>query len=140
MVKLKILFVCVMMMSLFVRGVAQQAVSRRICDTIHYEFIHDKIIIPVTVNGVTVKYIVDTGGTTGTIREAAVEMKAVAAGGDLGVSDMNGNRVSYQEAILSNVQLSPNYKLAEIKSLIFPQNGFFKELGVVGLLGSDAFG
>ena len=55
MVKLKILFVCVMMMSLFVRGVAQQAVSRRICDTIHYEFIHDKIIIPVTVNGVTVK-------------------------------------------------------------------------------------
>ena len=81
MVKLKILFVCVMMMSLFVRGVAQQAVSRRICDTIHYEFIHDKIIIPVTVNGVTVKYIVDTGGTTGTIREAAVEMKAVAAGG-----------------------------------------------------------
>ena len=139
MVKLKILFVCVMMMSLFVRGVAQQAASRRICDTIHYEFIHDKIIIPVTVNGVTVKYIVDTGGTTGTIREAAVEMKAVAAGGNLGVSDMNGNRVSYQEAILSNVQLSPNYKLAEIKSLIFPQNGFFKELGVVGLLGSDAF-
>ena len=41
---------------------------------------------------------------------------------------------------MSNVQLSPNYKLAEIKSLIFPQNGFFKELGVVGLLGSDAFG
>lgn len=57
-------------------GKAQQQATRRVCDTIHYEFVHEKIIIPVTVNGVKVKYIVDTGGQTGTVREDAVEMKA----------------------------------------------------------------
>lgn len=39
-------------------------IRNKVCDTIPYEFIHDKIIIPVTVNGIQVKYIVDTGGRT----------------------------------------------------------------------------
>lgn len=117
---------------------AQQA-TRRICDTIHYEYIHDKIIIPVIVNGVKVKYIVDTGGQTGTIRENAVEMKAVRGGASRGVSDLNGMTLAYEEAVLSNVQLSPSYKLTRMKSMIFPSNGFFRDLGVVGILGSDAF-
>lgn len=47
-------------------GFAQQQPTKRICDTIHYEFIQGKIVIPVVVNGVKVKYIVDTGGQTGT--------------------------------------------------------------------------
>ena len=63
------------MTSLPVVTIAQQT-TRRICDTIHYEYVHDKIII----NGVKVKYIVDTGGQTGTIRENAVEMKAMSGG------------------------------------------------------------
>lgn len=117
---------------------AQQA-TQRICDTIHYEYIHDKIIIPVIVNGVKVKYIVDTGGQTGTIRENAVEMKAVSGGASRGVSDLNGMTLAYEEAVLSNVQLSPNYKLTQMKSMVFPSNGFFRDLGVVGILGSDAF-
>lgn len=96
---------------------AQQA-TRRICDTIHYEYVHDKIIIPVVVNGVKVKYIVDTGGQTGTIRENAVEMKAVSGGTSRGVADLNGMSLSYEEAVLSNVQLSPNYKLARMKSMV----------------------
>jgi hypothetical protein len=120
-------------------GKAQQQATRRVCDTIHYEFVHEKIIIPVTVNGVKVKYIVDTGGQTGTVREDAVEMKATRGIGARGVSDVNGMSLSYDEAILKDVQLSPNYKLAQMKSIIFPSNGFFRELGVVGILGSDAF-
>ena len=36
-------------------------IQNKVCDTIPYEFIQEKIIIPVTVNGVNVKYIVDTG-------------------------------------------------------------------------------
>ncbi len=43
-----------------------QQPTKRICDTIHYEFIQGKIVIPVVVNGVKVKYIVDTGGQAGT--------------------------------------------------------------------------
>lgn len=122
----------------FTGGYARQ-VSRRVCDTIHYEYIHDKIIIPVTVNGVTVKYIVDTGGQTGTVRENAVEMKAMSGIGARGVSDVNGMNLSYDEAILKDVQLSPNYKLTQMKSIVFPSNGFFRDLGVAGILGSDAF-
>ncbi len=139
MLNTRIFLLFVLLSSLSVEVYAQRA-TRRICDTIHYEFVHDKIIIPVVVNGVKVKYIVDTGGQTGTMRENAVEMKAVGGMGSRGIGDVNGMKMSYDEAILSNVELSPNYKLAQIKSLIFPANGFFRDLGVVGILGSDAFG
>lgn len=33
-------------------------IRNKVCDTIPYEFIQEKIIIPVTVNGIKVKYIV----------------------------------------------------------------------------------
>lgn len=56
-----------------------------------------------------------------------------------GVSDLNGMSLAYEEAVLSNVQLSSNYKLTQMKSMVFPSNGFFRELGVVGILESDAF-
>ena len=46
-------------------------IRNKVCDTIPYEFIQEKIIIPVTVNGIKVKYIVDTGGRTGTMYDAA---------------------------------------------------------------------
>ena len=135
---IKILLVFLSIACLYLNGNAQQN-TKRVCDTIHYEFIREKIIIPVTVNGVTVKYIVDTGGQTGTVREYAAEMKAMQGMCVRGVSDVNGMSLSYEEAVLKDVQLSPNYKLAQMKSIIFPPNGFFRELGVAGILGSDAF-
>ena len=55
-----------------------QQPTKRICDTIHYEFIQGKIVIPVVVNGVKVKYIVDTGGQTGTDWEHVKAMGGVA--------------------------------------------------------------
>ena len=36
-----------------------------------HELVHNKIIIPVTINGVKTKYIVDTGGKTGTMYDIA---------------------------------------------------------------------
>lgn len=119
----------------------QNAVSQiknKVCDTIPYEFIHEKIIIPVTVNGVKTKYIVDTGGKTGTIYSAAIEMKATA-GGYTGISDMNSQSVSYQEAYIQNISIGDNYKMELLKTMVFPEIPFFKELGVAGLLGGDAF-
>ena len=106
---IKILLVFLSIACLYLNGNAQQN-TKRVCDTIHYEFIREKIIIPVTVNGVTVKYIVDTGGQTGTVREYAAEMKAMQGMGVRGVSDVNGMSLSYEEAVLKDVQLSPNYK------------------------------
>lgn len=119
----------------------QNAVSQirnAVCDTIPYEFIHEKIIIPVTVNGVKTKYIVDTGGKTGTIHSAAIEMKAIA-GGFSGISDMNAQSTSYQEAYVQNLSIGKDYKVDVVQTLVFPEIPFFKELGVAGILGGDAF-
>ena len=55
-------------------------IQNKVCDTIPYELVHNKIIIPVTINGVKTKYIVDTGGKTGTMYDIALEMQANAAG------------------------------------------------------------
>lgn len=119
----------------------QNAVSQirnKVCDTIPYEFIHEKIIIPVTVNGVKTKYIVDTGGKTGTTYDVATEMKATAAG-FTGISDMNAQTASYQEAYVENVSIGENYKVKQLKTMVLPRNPFFTELGVAGILGGDAF-
>lgn len=124
---------------LFSAGVFGQQVTRRVCDTIHYELIREKIIIPVTVNGIKVKYIVDTGGKTGTMRDVAVDMKATSTGTSTSVSDINQAGTSFQTGILHDVELSPNYRLPRLETMIFPATGFFRELGVAGILGGDAF-
>lgn len=113
-------------------------IKNKVCDTIPYEFIREKIIIPVTVNGVKAKYIVDTGGKTGTMYDAAIEMKATAAG-YMSISDMNTQGASYQEAHLQNVSIGQGYKIRQLKTMVFPKNPFFTELGVAGILGGDAF-
>lgn len=114
-------------------------IKNKVCDTIPYEFIREKIIIPVTVNGVKAKYIVDTGGKTGTMHDAVTEMKATAAG-YMNISDMNAQGASYQEANLRDVSIGNNYTIRQLKTMVFPKNPFFTELGVVGILGGDAFG
>ena len=126
------------MTSLPVVTIAQQT-TRRICDTIHYEYVHDKIIIPVIVNGVKVKYIVDTGGQTGTDWEHVKAKGGVATGASNAISDHNDKKQLYQMAKVKNVQLSPNYMLAEMKTMVLPVIGSFKSIGVVGILGGDAF-
>lgn len=110
----------------------------RVCDTIPYEFIQDKIIIPATVNGIQVKYIVDTGGRTGTEYDVATEMKATAAG-YMRISDVNAQTANYQEAHIQNFSIGQNYKVEQLKTMILPKNSFFTGLGVVGILGGDAF-
>lgn len=113
-------------------------IQNKICDTIHYEFVREKIIVPVTVNGVKVKYIVDTGGKTGTMYDAALEMKATAAG-YARVSDVNSLESHYQEGNIRNICIGKEFKVKQLTTMILPIDPFFKELGVVGILGGDAF-
>lgn len=113
-------------------------IQNKVCDTIHYEFIKDKIIIPVSVNGVAVKYIVDTGGRTGTVYDAAREMKATAAG-YMRISDVNAQGSNFQEAMVQHVTIGHSYKVGSLKTMVLPKNPFFTDLGVVGILGGDAF-
>ena len=132
-------FLCGIFTLAFMSGYAQQQPAKRVCDTIHYEFIQDKIVIPVIVNGVKVKYIVDTGGQTGTDWEHVKAMGGVATGASNAISDHNDKKQLYQMAKVKNVQLSPNYMLAEMKTMVLPVIGSFKSIGVVGILGGDAF-
>ena len=117
---------------------AQQK-TKRVCDTIPYEYVHDKIVIPVIVNGIKVKYIVDTGGQTGTMWEYAKEMGAKATGATTNVSDLNGVGQNFQMATVENVELGPNYKLSALTTMVLGTVGFFDDLGVAGILGGDAF-
>ena len=132
-------FLCGIFTLAFMSGYAQQQPAKRVCDTIHYEFIQDKIVIPVIVNGVKVKYIVDTGGQTGTDWDHVKAMGGVATGASNAISDHNDKKQLYQMAKVKNVQLSPNYMLAEMKTMVLPVIGSFKSIGVVGILGGDAF-
>lgn len=117
---------------------AMAQIKNKVCDTIPYEFIQNKIIIPATVNGVQVKYIVDTGGKTGTTHGAAMQMQATAAG-YMQVSDLNAQGSNYQEAHVRNLSIGENYNVKQLKTMVFPENPFFTGLGVVGILGGDAF-
>lgn len=119
-------------------GWAQQA-TRRVCDTIPYELIHGKIVIPVKVNGRTVKYIVDTGGRTATVKEEALRMEAQLGLMQAMVSDFNQIGMNYPTATVSDVLFGTSYHLNSLETMVIPNNGFFKELGVAGLLGGDAF-
>ena len=93
----------------------------RICAAILCpQFIQEKIIIPVTVNGIKVKYIVDTGGRTGTMYDAATEMKATAAG-YMRISDVNAQGSNYQEAHVQNVSIGENYKIKQLKTMVLPR-------------------
>ena len=132
-------FLCGIFMFSFVHGFAQQQPTKRICDTIHYEFIQGKIVIPVVVNGVKVKYIVDTGGQTGTDWEHVKTMGGVATGASRSISDHNDMKELYQIAEVENVQLSPNYTLSKMKTMVLPIIGSFRGIGAVGILGGDAF-
>ena len=102
-------------------------IQNRVCDTIPYDYIHNRIVIPVVLNGIPVRYIVDTGGQTGTVAEVAVKAGAKAQG-YAGVSDLNSNKSVFQKGVISNVALSPHHTLAQLSSLILPENGFFDEL------------
>lgn len=98
-------------------------IQNKVCDTIPYELVHNKIIIPVTINGVKTKYIVDTGGKTGTMYDIALEMQANAAGYTR-ISDVNGQGQNYQEAYVSNVSIGNSYQIKLLKTMVLPKDPF----------------
>ena len=55
-------------------------IQNRICDTIPYEIRYNRLIIPVEVNGIKNRYIIDTGGQTATVASIAVKVDAQAQG------------------------------------------------------------
>ena len=132
-------FIILSLLCIFLSAPLWGQQTKRICDTIYYEYQQEKIIIPVTVNGKKVKYLVDTGGRTGTMWEDALSMNVEASGTSVNVSDLNGEKQSHQQGILKDVFLSEHFKIDGLETMVLPEMGFFKELGIVGMLGADAF-
>lgn len=131
------IILCLLLFSLGSQAQAQGQ-YQKVCDTIPYEIVYHKIVIPVEVNGKRVKFIVDTGGQTALTHSAAVELGAKQTS-SRPISDFGGKASLYGEGEMYNVQLSPNLKIPIQKIIITPNVGFFKSLGVVGLLSGDVF-
>ena len=131
--KYRILYLAVLFLP-----VAASAQSVRVQDTIRFEVVQDKIIIPATLGGRPTRFIIDTGGRNLITRDSA-EYHNVEPGGRQLVSDVNSGGVSMLTAQAKDLQLSDNIRLTTTPMLVTAPNKFFRTLGVAGLLGSEAF-
>ncbi len=118
---------------------AQRTITNRVCDTIPYEIIGEKLIIPFKVNEKEYKAIYDSGGQNGFICSAAVEMKARTKGGVRHVGGYGTGGMSFQEAVVDDVVFGGNYVLKTMDVMIFPDMAVMKSLGVVGIVTGQAF-
>ena len=121
------------------RITAQEFTAKRYIDTIRYEIKYGRIIIPVTVNQMQCKYILDTGGQTATIWEDAKTMGGKLAGANKVTADMNGKANMYSMGKLPKVKIGNHLILPELTTIALPNIKGFRDLGVVGILGGDAF-
>ena len=128
----------VVLLLLALRLVAQDLSIKRYADTIRYEMKYGRIIVPVTVNQVVYRYILDTGGQTATIWEEAKAMGGQLTGASKVTADMNGKANMYSMGRLPAVKIGSNLKLS-LTTIALPDIKGFRELGVVGILGGDAF-
>lgn len=115
-----------------------QGISQKVCDTIPYKIVHQKIIFPVKINDTLVHFILDTGGQTGIMYNCMEKLGIKQLGGGKVVGDYGGNSLSYGRGTIGNIVLGDNYNIKGKEVMIFPENGFFKLLGVVGIFSGDA--
>lgn len=115
-----------------------QGISQKVCDTIPYKIVHQKIIFPVKINDTLVHFILDTGGQTGIMYNCMKELGVKQLGGGSVVGDYGGNSLSYGRGTMTNILIGDNYKIPTKEVIVFPETAFFKNLGVVGIFSGDA--
>lgn len=118
---------------------AQATAINRYADTIAYEVKYGRIIIPVEVKGRSHKYILDTGGQTATMWREVEQAKGELTGGQQVTTDMNGQANSYSKATLPEVKIGRYLRFTTLNTIALPEIQGFRDLGVVGILGGDAF-
>lgn len=107
-------------------------------DTIPFEVVHGKIIVPARIGGRPTKFILDTGGrnlmTSDSARYHGAELT-----GQHSVSDVNSGNLGMNTASVGNLSIGRLMNWEAASFLVTAPNNFFRELGVAGLLGGEAF-
>lgn len=134
---MRICLLCFILLFSFLSA-KSQGISQKVCDTIPYKLIHQKIVFPVKVNDTLVHFILDTGGQTGIMYGCIEKLGVKQLGGGRIVGDYGGNSLSYGKGTMNNILLGNHYKIASKEIVIFPDIAFFKKLGVVGIISGDA--
>lgn len=109
-----------------------------VSDTIPFEIVSSKIVISVEVNGKPTRYIVDTGGRN-LITSDSIESRGVRLTGQEMTSDVNSKGRAMYKGVMPNLKIGKVINLKNVNTLVMPPQRYFRELGVVGALGGEAF-
>lgn len=102
---------------------------------IDFEYLNQKIIIPVEINQKTYRFCLDTGSKT-IISEKIKEEQALSSKYESYISDGNNKRESIPLATLDHIKIgSLTFKQVEV--LTYPIEGAFACFGYDGYIGSD---
>ncbi|MCZ4245128.1 hypothetical protein [Pedobacter punctiformis] len=133
--KLKTFIILVSIIAFFSIGVSAQD---NFSDTIPYQIVHDKIVISLKINGKDAKVVYDSGGKPWIIQSEAQRL-GIGISGQTGVSDMNVKTSWQNKGSIAELVISKHCKRINQETIIGPNNGSFKTLGVAGLINNEVF-
>lgn len=135
---IKIIRLLIIFCFVILAGKTNAQSSVRISDTIPYEIKGGKIILSIRIEDKPTKFIFDTGGVNLITSDSAKYHDVKVLGKEV-VADVNSRNSSFYKGALSNVNLSKHIKMSSMETLITPPQGYFRDLGVAGALGGEAF-
>lgn len=117
---------------------AQQITVEAFADTIPYEQLFEKIVVPGKLGGKDVKFILDTGGKNIIFSDSS-NYKDVRVLGSDGISEANSMTLSVSSGFVKQMSFGKYLNYTNTRLIVMPTSNYFKKLGVSGLLGSEAF-
>jgi hypothetical protein len=114
------------------------AQTTRLHDTIPFEIVMDKFVFTARVDGKPARFILDTGGQNVITADSAghygVQLLASQTVAGIGDATMQAGL-----GAVKNLQIGQWLNLETAKVTVTPPNGFFRALGVAGVVGGEAF-
>lgn len=107
-------------------------------DTIPYEIRLGKIIISAEVSGKPTQFILDTGGRNFIVRDSLSVHEVKIQRNEM-VSDANSLSSNLPKGSVSSLKIGNYYSTPNASMLVMPNNNFYRQLGVAGALGGEAF-
>jgi hypothetical protein len=112
--------------------------EHKFCDTLSFEYVRDKIIVPITINNKVRKFVFDTGAPLAISDELRNEIEAEALYSKKAV-DALGKVNDFEIVKVKEFKLgNAIFKNVTAVKLDIINKGVFKCLGVEGILGSNA--
>jgi hypothetical protein len=119
-------------------GTASAQPTRMLYDTIPFEIVQDKFIVEVRIDGKPAKLILDTGGLNIMVADSA-EHYGVDILRRHAIADVNEAGIGVSVGAVRNLKIGRWMNWDVGKVTVVPGNPFFRELGVSGALGGEAF-